>query len=208
TLRAYRPAESGADEPGAWPGRATEVGGAGAAAAGAGAVAGRSSQGSRAGAAADPPGLSDPPTSAPRGPPTPHGAGAPPPGRGPPLRPWTAEPPDLVQDRVEAQARDESHHVVVLPLRLAHAEDRHDVGVVQPRRRPRLAVEPEQVPGIPQAVPRQDLQGHAAAQRLLFGLVHHAHAAPAHLPHDSVVPQPLRRAATPGLVPSPSHAAH
>ena len=47
-------------------------------------------------------------------------------GPGPP------QPPQLLQDRVQALARDELHDVVVQPVLLAHAEDRHDVGVVQP----------------------------------------------------------------------------
>jgi hypothetical protein len=36
-------------------------------------------------------------------------------------------------------------------------------------------------------VPRQDLEGHAPAQRDLLGLVDHAHAAPADLAQDPVV---------------------
>ena len=78
--------------------------------------------------------------------------------------------------------------VAVLP---AHAEDRHDVGVVQPRRRLRLALEPPHLLRVQQRAGREDLQRHAAAQRLLLGLVDHAHAAPADLAEDAVVAQPL-----------------
>ena len=62
------------------------------------------------------------------------------------LRPVAAGPgldvaaaPQLVDDDVEALPADELHRVVVDPLVLADAEDRHDVRVVQLRRRPRLA---------------------------------------------------------------------
>ena len=40
----------------------------------------------------------------------------------------------------------------MVPVLPTHAEDRHDVGVVQPRRGPGLAVEPQQLPGMAQAI--------------------------------------------------------
>jgi hypothetical protein len=40
---------------------------------------------------------------------------------------------------------------------------------------------------LPHHVAGQDLQGHAASQRDLLGLVNHPHAAPADLAHDPVV---------------------
>ena len=61
--------------------------------------------------------------------------------------------------------------------------------MVQPRRGPRLAAEPLQQLRVPSRAGRQDLQGHAAAQRLLLGLVDDAHAAPADLAEDPVVAQ-------------------
>jgi len=70
---------------------------------------------------------------------------------------------------------------VVHALLLAHAEDRHDIGVMQPCRRAGLEPEPIQVGRARQAVLGQDLQGHVAAQRLLHGLVDHAHPSPADL---------------------------
>ena len=79
--------------------------------------------------------------------------------------------------------------VAVVP---AHAEDRHDVGVVQPRRRPRLPLEPQHLLGVGQGRIGQDLQRHAPAERLLLGLVDDAHAAPADLAEDPVVAQPLQ----------------
>jgi hypothetical protein len=53
--------------------------------------------------------------------------------------------------------------------------------VVQPSRRPRLALETSQVPRVEQAVAGQHLQGDVPTQGLLFGLVDHPHAAPADL---------------------------
>jgi hypothetical protein len=47
----------------------------------------------------------------------------------------------LVQDVVQALALDELHCEVVHALVLADAEDRHDVGMVQTCRRPRLTPE-------------------------------------------------------------------
>ena len=55
----------------------------------------------------------------------------------------------------------------------------------------------------------QDLQGHAAAQRLLLGLVDDAHAAPADLADDPVVPQLLqRRGGAAGLLGGVTRLAH
>ena len=71
-------------------------------------------------------------------------------GDGRPARspsPRASQPPQLVQHRVEALALDELHDVEVRALVLADAEDRHDVGVVQPRRRAGLALEPADLLG-------------------------------------------------------------
>ena len=76
---------------------------------------------------------------------------------------------------------------------LAHAEDRDDVGVVQPRRGPRLPLEPQHLLRVGQRRIGEDLQGHAAAERLLLGLVDDAHAAAADLAEDAVVAQLLQR---------------
>ena len=66
-----------------------------------------------------------------------------------------AEPPQLVDDPVEALARDELHRIVEDLARLAHLEDRHDVGVMQPGRRPRLAMEPFHQRAVPCRLPRR-----------------------------------------------------
>ena len=96
-------------------------------------------------------------------------------------RSGVAQPLQLGQDGVESLALDELHHVEVSRLVVADAEDRHDVRVMQPRRGPRLALEPADVLGIGQRPGRQHLQRHTATERLLLGLVNHPHPAAADL---------------------------
>ena len=108
-----------------------------------------------------------------------------------------AEAAEFGEDLVEPLAGDELHDVVVHPALLADPVDRDDVGVVQPRRRPRLAAEPSEVPRVGQGVRRQDLQRDVPAERLLLGLVHDAHPAAAHLADDPVVAQTPRPAGDP-----------
>ena len=75
---------------------------------------------------------------------------------------------------------------------LADVEDRHDVGVVQPRRRARLQPEPLELARCRiRTVPGQDLQRHVAAERLLDRLVDDPHPPAADLAEDPVVAQPL-----------------
>jgi hypothetical protein len=81
---------------------------------------------------------------------------------------------------------------------LAHTIDRHDMAVMQPRRRARLEQEAAEVGRVGQALPGQDLQRHVPAQRDLLGLVDHAHPTPADLADDPVVPQ-LSEGRGPGL---------
>ena len=102
------------------------------------------------------------------------------------------QPAQFLQDGVQAHAGDELHDVVVMAVVPPHAEDRDDVGVVQPRRRPRLPLEPQHLLGVGEGRIGEDLQGHASAERLLLGLVDDAHAAAADLAEDAVVAQPLQ----------------
>ena len=102
-----------------------------------------------------------------------------------------AEPAELVDDLVEPLAPDELHGVIGYLAVPAHLEHWHDVGVVQPRRRLRLAAEPLRRPSRPpREWPGRDLQRHPPAQADLLGLVHDAHAASADLADDPVVAQP------------------
>jgi hypothetical protein len=71
----------------------------------------------------------------------------------------------------------------------AHRVDRHEVLVVQARDRLGLVLEALQVLGIQGRRERQHLEGHAPAQRELFGLVDHSHAAAPDLAYDAEVPQ-------------------
>ncbi len=98
-----------------------------------------------------------------------------------------AEPPQLVDDLVEPLALDELHRVEGRLAIAADLEDRHDVGVVHPRRGLGLAAEPLQRLAVADRVSWQDLQRHAAAERDLLGLVDHAHPAPADLAEDPVI---------------------
>ena len=67
-----------------------------------------------------------------------------------------------------------------------HPEDRNDVGVVQERGGPGLALESDQLDRSHLPSVGQDLERHVPAQALLLGLVHDAHAAPANLAQDFV----------------------
>ena len=78
-------------------------------------------------------------------------------------------------------------------LGFADAEDRHDVGVVQPRRGLGLAGEPGELGGVGQPVAGHHLQRHATAQRFLLGFVDDPHAAPADHPQHPEVAQTLHR---------------
>ena len=74
----------------------------------------------------------------------------------------------------------------------ADAEDRDDVGVVQPRRGAGLSLKTQDLIGVGQRRVRQDLEGNPPAQRLLLGLVDDAHAAAADFAEDAVVAQTLQ----------------
>jgi hypothetical protein len=69
------------------------------------------------------------------------------------------------------------------------AENRHDVGVVQPSRCLGLAAKPLQVDGVRQSGGRKYLEGHMPAQGDLLGLVNNAHAASAELAHGLKIVQ-------------------
>ncbi len=99
---------------------------------------------------------------------------------------------------IEGLPLNELHGEVMDALVLADAEDRHDVGVMQPGRRLGLPPEPLQVIGVGQALEREDLQGHVPAQRLLDRLVDDPHAAAGHLAKDAVLAQLPRRVAVGG----------
>jgi hypothetical protein len=109
------------------------------------------------------------------------------------LRRLPAQPAHLVQHGVQPLAGDELHDEVVDAVLLADTEDRHNVAVMQPCRRPCLPAEPLQADGIGHGLRGQHLQGDAPAQRLLLRLVDHTHAAATHLTQQAVLPELSRR---------------
>ena len=92
---------------------------------------------------------------------------------------------------MRGRAGDELHDVVVQPVALAHAEDRHDIRMVKPRRGPGLAQKPLEVPRVQERVRRQDLECHVAAERLLLGLEDDPHPTTANLAQDAEIGQAL-----------------
>ncbi len=74
---------------------------------------------------------------------------------------------------------------------LSHAEDRHDIGMMQLGGGFGLALESPHLLGVEQRAGREHLECDSPAQRFLLGLVDHAHAAATDLAEDPVVAQPL-----------------
>jgi hypothetical protein len=97
----------------------------------------------------------------------------------------------LPQQLVEPLAIDELHGVVGGAADLADVEDRHDVGVVQTRRRPRLTQEPLQRSCPARRADRQHLQGHPFVQRQVYRLVDHPHPAAGDLPLQAIAAERL-----------------
>ena len=92
-------------------------------------------------------------------------------------------PSEPADETVEAFALDELHGVIEQAAVLADAEDRHDIGVVQPAGGADLAVEPRD--GCRSGGQRrQHLESDAAAQGQLDRLVDDPHPAAAHLADD------------------------
>jgi hypothetical protein len=98
----------------------------------------------------------------------------------------------LADQRAERLAVDELHGVEVDAALAAHEVDRHDVGVVQARRRLRLVLEAAQLPRVHGGGEGQHLQGHPPPQGHLLRLEHHPHAAPAHFTDYLEIAKPSR----------------
>ncbi len=75
----------------------------------------------------------------------------------------------------------------MLLLVLFDRVDRADPGVIQGRRRPRLALEPLQRLGVVLHVRGQELEGHAAAELRVLGLVNDTHPTTSEPADDGVV---------------------
>ena len=74
-----------------------------------------------------------------------------------------------------------------MPVVILDAMDGADVGMVQQRRRPRLAREAFQRFGVARKIFRDELQGNMPPQLQVFGLVDHAHATAPQLSQDAIV---------------------
>ena len=121
----------------------------------------------------------------PFGPPPPAGE-----GRGRASRRAAALLPPPLGDRLgQGLALDELHGVVVDAALAADRIDRDDVRVVELGGGQGLGLEPAELGRVHRRGERQDLQGHAAIERTLDRLVHHAHAAPADLGRIAEVAQ-------------------
>ena len=95
----------------------------------------------------------------------------------------------IVEDGGQAAAVDKLHDVVVDTSVATDVEDRHDVRVVQLRRGLGLDLEPLALLGVDGRGEWEHLQGNAAAQRDLLGLVNDPHAPSANFAEDAVVTQ-------------------
>ena len=94
--------------------------------------------------------------------------------------------PPVFEQRVEPPAADVLHGIVRHAVVLTEGKDRHDVCMVQPGDRQRLALKPLQPPGIELHLV-DDLEGDASPQRFLNRLVDHPHPTATKLARDPKV---------------------
>ena len=111
------------------------------------------------------------------------------------VRVVVAQATDVGQDTVQGLTLDELHGVVADPVMFAVVEDADDIRMVQPGRQAGLGVEPPQVFRVGPESRLHDLERHPVLERLVLGLVHHAHSPAADPAEDEVVTQPLGRRA-------------
>ncbi len=94
---------------------------------------------------------------------------------------------------IQALPLDELHRVEPDLTVLADLVNRHDVGVVQPRRGAGLAAKPLERRPVRRHMPGQHFEGHPPAERNLLGLINDTHAAPADLSQNPVITDLLQR---------------
>ena len=99
-------------------------------------------------------------------------------------------PTHLAHELRQAPPVDELHGVEMDPPVAAGREHRHDVGMVELGRGLGLDQEPLPLPGIDRGGEGEYLERDPAAEGDLLGLVHHAHAAAADFPVDTIFAQP------------------
>ena len=95
----------------------------------------------------------------------------------------------LADHHVQRLTINKLHGIEMDAALAANAMHRNDVCMVKVGRSLRLLPESLQMLGIKGGRKRQHLQGHAAPQGQLNGLVHNAHAATANLAHDLEIPE-------------------
>ena len=74
-----------------------------------------------------------------------------------------------------------------MPVVIFNAVDGADIGMVELRRRPRLARKPLQRFGVAGQIFRNKLQRNVPPQLQVLGLIHHAHTTAAQLAKDAVM---------------------
>ena len=88
---------------------------------------------------------------------------------------------------LQALALQLLHHDEGMPVVILNAMNRADVGMVQQRRRPRLAREAFQRFGVARKIFGDELQGDMPPQLQVLGLIHHTHATTPELAQDAIV---------------------
>jgi hypothetical protein len=86
------------------------------------------------------------------------------------------EPALALEPLPQGFALEEIHHVVQMPVTLAGAVHRHDVGVADPRDQPRLGEKAGREAAVHHQLGMNDLHRHPALQRQVGGQEDHPHA--------------------------------
>ena len=102
--------------------------------------------------------------------------------------------PPVIEQAVETSAANVLHRVIGKTLVLTDGEDRHDVGVVQPGDRLRLAMKTLEPPGVELNLV-DDLQRDIAPERFLDRLVDDSHSTSAQFTNDPEVAELCRHRA-------------
>src|SRR5262245_56172967 len=94
--------------------------------------------------------------------------------------------PHFPKDLIQPLALNVLHGIEMHSVLLAHAEDRHDVSMMQPGRCLGLALEAFQQRWVRKPGEWEHFEGHVPAERLLNCLVHDSHAALPNLAQDAI----------------------
>ena len=97
--------------------------------------------------------------------------------------------PQLANHHRQRLPLNQLHRIKMHPPIRPHRVDRHDMGVMQQRRRLGLVLKPLQLPGVKGRRERQHLQRHPPPQALLHRFINNPHPPPGNLPHNQKVAQ-------------------